>query len=623
MALSGSFTGTTSNQYIQPKITWSAVQSVSGNYSDVTATLTYSRTNSGYTTSGKWSGSITINGIQTIGSSGDSQLYISQNSNTFAMSATVRVYHHDDGTKDVSISATGSISSASLSSTSISGLVTLDTIPRISVPTLSTDRVNFGSNITIYTNRKSTVFKHKLFFRIGNSGWEEITPTASVTDNYTWAVPTSLMNQIPRDTTLLITISCDTHYNGSYLGEEHVSFTAVVPDTVVPTIGNISWTKTSSEPAAWGITQNVSKGTMSMTGVSEAYSSPIKSYSITFAGLSSTTSSLTVDNISSSGTLTAIAKVTDSRGRTSAEKKVDFIVTAYKKPQLTVVAYRCASTSTSGVEDTSGEYLYLKATATVTAVGSNSLKTLTLGYKRHDATGSYETVNITNGTARITALSSNYTWDWVVTATDEASTVTVNGSISTGEVILDILANGKGMSFGKVAEKEGLSSGWDLELPNINATNKLKGATVEGTTGFFTNLTVGGVSSTWVKDAKDYVVEQGTVGMSGTSSTWSYRKWASGIAECWGLYPITGAAINVAWGYLFETAINYQLSFPTGLFVSNPVAHFSTPTATGGVLALETMGETTKVQTCSFFPVRATPSTIDLTVAIQAIGRWK
>lgn len=580
MALSGSFTGSTSNIYVQPKITWSAVQSISGNYSDVTATLTYSRTNSGYTTSGKWSGSITINGTTTSGSSGNNQIYITQNSNTFAMSATTRVYHGNDGTKSITISATGVIPAASLSSTSISGTVTLDTIPRISVPSLSASRVNFGSNITLTTNRKSTVFTHKLFYKYGSSGWIEI--TSGVGDSYTWTVPTALMNQIPNSTTLSITMSCDTYYNGSYLGEEHVSFTAVVPDTVVPTIGGISWTKTSSEPAAWGITQNVSQGTMTMTDVSGKYGSTIASYSLTFAGYSSTASSLNVPNIASSGTLAAIAKVTDSRGRTSAEKKVEFTVTAYSKPQLSVVAYRSDGT---GNEDTSGDYMYLKATAIITSLSTNTLKTLTLGYKRHNYTGSYETVNLTNGTARITALSSDYSWDWVVTASDLVSTVTVNGSISTGEVVLDILANGKGIGLGKVAEKEGLDSAW--------------------------NFMKNGVAQV------DYVIEQGTTGI------WTYEKWASGKAECWGLYPVTGAAITAPWGYLYETATQYQFSFPTGLFIANPVAHFFVPTASGGILALETLGETTKTQTCSIFPVRATPQTLDFTIAVRAIGRWK
>ena len=459
MALSGSFTGSTNNQYIQPKIAWSALQSISGNYSDVTATLTYSRTNSGYTTSGRWSGGITINGTTTAGSSGDNQIYITQNSNTFAMSATVRVYHDNDGSKSITISASGSLSAGSLTSTSISRTITLDTIPRVSVPTLSVSSVNFGNSITIYTNRMSTNFTHHLYYSFNGAAEVGIAP--GITDNYSWTVPTTLMDSIPRATSAIITFRLYTFNGDTNIGSNTISFTATVPNSVVPSIGNIIWTKTSTEPSAWPITQGVSKGTISMTGVSGAYSSTISSYSLTFAGLSSTSSSLTVNNIASSGTLAAVARVTDSRGR-SAEKTVNFAVSAYQKPQLSVVAYRSDST---GNEDTSGDYLYLKATATVTAISTNAIKTLTLGYKRQSSTGSYTTVNLTNGTARITALSSDYSWDWIVTATDalgEITKVTVNGSISTGEVVLDILANGKGIGLGKVAEEEGLDSAWNF-----------------------------------------------------------------------------------------------------------------------------------------------------------------
>ena len=50
MALSGSFSGKTSNQFVKPTITWQAVQDNLENYSDVTVELRYSRTNTGYTT---------------------------------------------------------------------------------------------------------------------------------------------------------------------------------------------------------------------------------------------------------------------------------------------------------------------------------------------------------------------------------------------------------------------------------------------------------------------------------------------------------------------------------------------------------------------------------------------
>ena len=127
MAINGSFSGSSGNKYVQPTITWSAKQDIAGNYSDVTATLTYSRTNTGYTTYGTWAGGITINGVRTADSK---YVTITYNSNTVALTATVRVYHNADGSKSITISADGGISGTSFNSTSCSSTITLDPIPR-------------------------------------------------------------------------------------------------------------------------------------------------------------------------------------------------------------------------------------------------------------------------------------------------------------------------------------------------------------------------------------------------------------------------------------------------------------------------------------------------------------
>jgi hypothetical protein len=147
-------------------------------------------------------------------------------------------------------------------------------------------------------------------------------------------------------------------------------------------------------------------------------------------------------------------------------------------------------------------------------------------------------------------------------------------------------------ALGKYSEKDGFECAWKAE--------------------FYDDVRIRG------NEITDFPIEEGTDGI------WSYRKWHSGIAECWGLYPITGAAITTAWGSLYETAINYQQNFPKGLFIDTPVAHYFAQTSDGGgCLALETVGKTTKDYTCSLFPIRATPQTVDLTIAIRAIGRWK
>lgn len=59
MATSGSFSWTTSNQYIDAKVAWSLVsQDIAKNTSTIDVSISFTRTNTGYTTTRKWSGSI-------------------------------------------------------------------------------------------------------------------------------------------------------------------------------------------------------------------------------------------------------------------------------------------------------------------------------------------------------------------------------------------------------------------------------------------------------------------------------------------------------------------------------------------------------------------------------------
>ena len=148
MAFSGTINGTTNNKYIDCKAVWTVTQDTVENYSTVTVSLYYFRTNTGYTTEGTWNGYITINGKTVRGSAA---LSIT-NSNTLAMKASVKVPHNADGTKSATISASGSISGTTLGSTYLSGTIKLPTIPRKATITSAPD-FNDEANPTIkYTN---------------------------------------------------------------------------------------------------------------------------------------------------------------------------------------------------------------------------------------------------------------------------------------------------------------------------------------------------------------------------------------------------------------------------------------------------------------------------------------
>ena len=62
----------------------------------------------------------------------------------------------------------------------------------------------------------------------------------------------------------------------------------------------------------------------------------------------------------------------------------------------------------------------------------------------------------------------------------------------------------------------------------------------------------------------DVIVEQGTSGI------WTYRKWSSGKAECWGTYTAEPQLLNTAWGNLYVAKVNAErINYPFS-FVSRP-----------------------------------------------------
>lgn len=69
----------------------------------------------------------------------------------------------------------------------------------------------------------------------------------------------------------------------------------------------------------------------------------------------------------------------------------------------------------------------------------------------------------------------------------------------------------------------------------------------------------GGLAGSSTEVADDYVVEQGISGI------WTYRKWASGIAECWGCQDIPSTTYSANGGYKAISA-----GLPSGLFITTP-----------------------------------------------------
>lgn len=114
----------------------------------------------------------------------------------------------------------------------------------------------------------------------------------------------------------------------------------------------------------------------------------------------------------------------------------------------------------------------------------------------------------------------------------------------------------------------------------------------------------------------------------GTSGIWTYRKWASGIAECWGNYLFEDVTCTKAWGEIFATEYLELSEYPfTFSQIPTQTVHIiGTDSNTVYVLrgAYGSSGpSTTGAGTISFIRGASSDTPTDITVSIQVIGRWK
>lgn len=230
-------------------------------------------------------------------------------------------------------------------------------------------------------------------------------------------------------------------------------------------------------------------------------------------------------------------------------------------------------------------------------------------------------------TTTLTNISESDTFTLSVVATDiYGSATTTSVKIPISFYTMDVQAGGKEIAFGGLANDD--VSDYPEGLFECNMSFKLKD-----------NLFWVGTRSEYeqaVADDKmpehtivfitdetaDYVVEEGTSGI------WTYRKWNSGVSECWCITSPTSMAVSAwaAWGSVYEAKITDAIDYPTNLFTSFPTVMASaTPRSTAGVMGIETSATGSASHTPYFYALRPNkPSaTMSVSASIHAIGTWK
>lgn len=117
---------------------------------------------------------------------------------------------------------------------------------------------------------------------------------------------------------------------------------------------------------------------------------------------------------------------------------------------------------------------------------------------------------------------------------------------------------------------------------------------------------------------RDYIVEEGIDGI------WTYRKWASGISECWGLKQVDNLLIDTVLDNCSYTTIGDFALYPAGLFpFESPTVNISANSKDYGLVSpcpynLRNVGFSLRLYTPQLLldPWSGT-------IHINARGRWK
>ena len=340
----------------------------------------------------------------------------------------------------------------------------------VSAPTVSSSSVNLGSAVTIYTNRVSSSTTHTVRYSFGGSTGVIATGVGA---SVSWTPPLSLASQIPNAVSGICTITCQSYNGGSLTGTRTCTLTLNVPSTVVPTISSVSVEdiNTTVVERIGAFVRTQSRLAVAITAAG-AGGSTISSYRTSLDGVTYTSATFTASKVlMTAGDMTMTVVVTDSRGRT-ASYSTTFFVMDYNSPSIRQFkAERCNSDGTEAKVD--GTNVRYSLQSSVTPLDNQNALSCVVYYKLNTATAwsVAETLPVTsyNLSAVDKLLEQTFddlaSYDLKVRLTDYFYYAEQAISIGTKGVIMDILSDGTGIAFGKVAEEsEHVEFGWPLSL---------------------------------------------------------------------------------------------------------------------------------------------------------------
>lgn len=472
------------------------------------------------------------------------------------------------------------------------------TIPRATTPVI--DPLVMGQEGTITLEPESDDFTHTITYTFGIQ-YQGTIATKTAERSIKWTPPKSLANVLTSAEAGQIHFTCATYNGDTVIGYTDVWTKITVSPDTVPTL-SVSLSDAAGYKNIYGWVQNKSRVKASITAAGVMGSKIIDTV-MTVNG--KVVDADAENSLPDSGTIPVKVVVTDSRKRTKTYIK-NLVVSAYTTPVINNLAYVRGS-YTNGVWTENSIGADIKITFTLAMALSANRANLTVSL---DGVAKQTVTDQSAGakTLYLSGVGTDTTRKLEIAVSDAFSSKTSKEIIvATVEVPLNINFSLPSVCFGGIAEKEKtVQFKWPVDLNgNMTIVGDLK----------LNGISIQDILS---KLGVDYIVEQGTTGI------WTYRKWASGIVECWGAQSYNNIAVETAWGSVYESA-GQKLSFPSGLFTEAP--EYCSITYAGGseaTLSIEPYGLPSKTETQTFCLTRAAAATItNAKVQVHAIGRWK
>lgn len=449
---------------------WSlSSQNIEGNYSVISWSLKGAGGVDGYWTYVKEK-YVTVNG-STQSNSAIQQTY----NGTVAFSGTTTIYHNSDGTKSFSASAGGAFYSYGSYNSTGSGTWELPAIPRSS--TMSFEEFTMGAAGTIAITPANSNFTHTISYNFGNKTGTIVEKTSNT--SISWTPPLNeFAGQIPNSVKGTGALIITTYSGSTVIGSKKYTMYCNLPASVVPTVGSITLTPVAINGKNI-LVQNKNQLQVSVSGCSAGVGSSIKAYTFSGANLSVTTTSTSVVSniITSSGVLTYTVTVTDMRGRT-ATKTANITCYEYTAPYIKLTnVYRCNS---SGAKDDNGSYVHCSYNLGYSPVNSTNNVAVKILYKKNTSSSYSSVTALSNGTTTsgskiLSSIDAASTYTVYATITDQygGSSKCSTETIFSVARVFNVRPDGDGIAFGKMAETSNLLDvAWPIKTGGLYVETK-------------------------------------------------------------------------------------------------------------------------------------------------------